>query len=295
MKVLSVLVVGALPTFAFAAAPTSSLDIGATQVGGSTSSSNGVYAVRASGADVWDTQDEFRFVYTSLAGDAEITARVDNLAAPHDWTKAGVMIRETLSPSSRFAYALLSGANGALFQYRANPGGLAAAAGAADGIARAPYWVRLRRDDNVFTAYVSQNGTEWLQRGRSVTIPMSASTYAGLALTSHRDGVLATAGFSHVAIAGLEPQIGTRGVATLTWTAPTEHTDGAPLTDLVGFRLYWGPAPGLHSRQLVINNPGIKTWRVGDLPPGPWYFAVSAISVSGLESAKSNEIHKLIL
>jgi hypothetical protein len=294
MKFFSVLVAGLLPTLSLAAAPTSSLDIGATQVAGSTSSSNGVYTLRASGANIWSTQDEFRFVYASLTGDGEITARVDHLSAPDGWTKAGVMIRETLSANSRFAFALLSGENGAAFHYRGVAGDRAASAGASDRIERAPYWVRLRRDDNVFTAYISANGTDWLRRGRAVTIPMSVSAYAGLALTSHRDGVLASAAFSGVRIIAVPPQSATPGSATLTWAAPTEHTNGTPLTDLVGFKLHWGVAPGLHSSQLTINNPDTTSWKIGDLPAGPWYFTVSAISASGFESAKSNETYKLI-
>ena len=71
--------------------------------------SNGVYTVRASGADIWGARDEFRFVYARLSGDGEVVARIDALSAADSWTKAGVMIRQTLRPSSRFAYALVSG------------------------------------------------------------------------------------------------------------------------------------------------------------------------------------------
>ena len=60
------------------------------------------------GVDIWETQDEFRFVYGAMSGDGEITARVDSIAAADAWTKAGVMIRETLSANSRFAYTLVT-------------------------------------------------------------------------------------------------------------------------------------------------------------------------------------------
>ena len=50
-----------------------------------------------------------------MSGDGEITARVDSIAAADAWTKAGVMIRETLSANSRFAYTLVTGWNGCRF------------------------------------------------------------------------------------------------------------------------------------------------------------------------------------
>jgi hypothetical protein len=153
--------------------------------------------VRASGADIWGTQDEFRFTYLSLAGDGEITARVDSVTATSPWTKAGVMIRETLSANSSYAYTLVSAAYGVDFQYRQSTGG-SAAAGTSDQVTRAPYWVRLRRAGNVFSAYVSADGQTWRQHGSSMTISMGTNVYAGLAVTSHFDGALATAAFSNV-------------------------------------------------------------------------------------------------
>ncbi len=34
------------------------------------------------------------------------------------------------------------------------------------------------------------------------------------------------------------------GTATLSWTPPTQNTDGSPLTDLAGYRVYWGTSSG---------------------------------------------------
>jgi len=185
------------PALGYAAAPTLSRDIGQVGAAGSTSIANGIYTVRASGADIWGTRDEFRFVYGTLTRDGEITARVDSLSATDSWTKAGVMIRESLTSSSRYAYTLVSSANGVDLQYRASTGAYAASRGF-DRVTRAPYWVRLRRIGNVFTAYVSADGNTWRQQGSTVTITMNETVYVGLAVTSHRDGALATAGFSNV-------------------------------------------------------------------------------------------------
>ena len=125
MKSFLLAVACLFPAFAFGAVPTTSVDIGQVAAAGSTSTANGVYTVRASGADIWGTQDEFRFVHAQLSGDGEITARVDSLTATDPWTKAGVMIRETLNANSRFAYTLVSAGNGVSFQHRLLAGGSA--------------------------------------------------------------------------------------------------------------------------------------------------------------------------
>src|SRR6187549_311992 len=191
------------PMLSFAAVPTTSVDIGQVAAAGSTSISNGIYSVRASGVDIWGAQDEFRFVYLSMSGDGEVTARVDSLAATHEWTKAGVMIRESLSANSKFAYTLVTGAMGVDFQYRQLTGGYAGPSGQYDRVTRAPYWVRLRRAGNVFTAFVSADGQTWRQQGSSTTIAMGANVYAGLAVTSIVDGSLATATFSNVNVGSI--------------------------------------------------------------------------------------------
>ena len=154
-----------VPTLGFAASPTTSIDIGQVAVAGSTSTSNGVYTVRASGADIWGTEDEFRFVYVAMSGDGEITARVDSLTNTHSWTKAGVMIRETLNANSRYAYTLVSATNGVSFQNRRSTGALAQQPDR-------PTASRARRTGYVCVepatcsrAYVSANGQTWRQQG----------------------------------------------------------------------------------------------------------------------------------
>jgi hypothetical protein len=272
-----------------------SRDIGPVAAAGSTNSANGVYTVRASGTNRWGTQDEFRFVYRTWTGDGEITARVDSLTAADEWTKAGVMIRESLAANSRFAFTQITGGNGAAFKYRQATGGSAGPAAGYNMTTRAPYWVRVRRVGNTFSAYISPDGTSWTQRGSSVTIQMSASVYVGLALTSHVDGTLATASFSNVQIGtATSPPPPSTGSATLTWIRPTTNTDGSPLTDLAGFKVYWGTASGVYQEQRTINNPAATTTVVSNLTSGRWYFAVTALDTSGAESGKSNQASKLI-
>ena len=57
------------------------------------------------------------------------------------------------------------------------------------GLFDAPYWVRLVRQGNSFSAYRSSNGTSWTLQG-TITVTMNTSVFVGLAVTSHNDGTL---------------------------------------------------------------------------------------------------------
>jgi hypothetical protein len=84
------------------------------------------------------------------------------------------------------------------------------------------------------------------------------------------------------------------GSATLSWSAPTERTDGTALADLAGFRIHYGRMSGIYDYQIDISTPGISTYVVENLVPGDWYFVMTAYDSTGLESDFSNEAHRQI-
>ena len=97
-------------------APWIDTDIGAVGIGGTASFSGGTFSISGSGADIWGTADAFHFAYQSLTGDGQVIARVSSVANVNSWAKAGVMIRESLSPGSAFAQMLVSATRGTGFQ-----------------------------------------------------------------------------------------------------------------------------------------------------------------------------------
>jgi hypothetical protein len=58
--------------------------------------------INSSGMDIWDTADDFYFVYQVVCGDFQITTKLESMANSGTWAKAGLMVRESLSPSSIF-------------------------------------------------------------------------------------------------------------------------------------------------------------------------------------------------
>lgn len=84
------------------------------------------------------------------------------------------------------------------------------------------------------------------------------------------------------------------GTATLSWEAPTANTNGSPLIDLAGYRIYYGPSPKQLSHSVHIKSVGLQTYVIDDLEPGTWYFAVKSVAANGAESSLSDVVAKTI-
>lgn len=167
-----------------------SRDIGAPAVAGSATHVAGTYTIKAAGFDIWDTADQFHYVYQPVTGNVDVVARVASITRAHDWSKAGVMIRESLSASSRHALTVTSVAKGYAFQRRPETG--AYTEHSSGGTGTAPGWVRLVRTGDLFESYRSSNGSTWTRIG-SDTIPMGDTVYVGIAATSHNTTLATTA------------------------------------------------------------------------------------------------------
>ena len=119
--------------------------------------------------------------------------------------------------------------------------------------------------------------------------PADVGTYSNIGI-SVSDGQATTA-LSSFAIAVTTIS---NGSATLSWTAPTENTDGSTLANLAGYRIVYGTSASALTNTIVINNPSVTTFVVENLAPATWYFAVTAVNSSGSESSNSNVANKQI-
>ena len=84
------------------------------------------------------------------------------------------------------------------------------------------------------------------------------------------------------------------GAATLSWTAPTQNTDGSALTNLAGYRILYGTSPTALSQMVQIANAGLTTAVIENLSPATYYFAVKAYTSTGAESSGSNVASKVV-
>jgi hypothetical protein len=146
-------------------------------------------------------------------------ARIKSVQNVNSWTKAGVMMRNTLTADSEHASVFITPANRVCFQPRSAVGQNVLTVHTDPNAVKLPHWVRLVREGNSFKAQHSDDGRRWkdLQGSDSLTpgattwpavaeIQMNPTVYIGLAVTSHAGPLSAEAKMSHVAVAGkVEP------------------------------------------------------------------------------------------
>jgi len=84
------------------------------------------------------------------------------------------------------------------------------------------------------------------------------------------------------------------GTVTLSWIAPTGNTNGTPLTDLAGYHIHYGTSQDNLTKVIDLAGTGTTEYEVSGLAPGTYYFAVSAYTAMGTESAQSDVGNKTI-
>jgi fibronectin type 3 domain-containing protein len=179
--------------------PWQTQDMGTVGVTGSASYNNGVFPVTGAGADIQGSADAFRFVFVPANGNCTIIARVTSVQNIDPWSKAGVMIRESLNANAANAFIAVTPGNGVTWQSRSGTGGSTSYNNTA-GLT-APYWVKLVRSGNTFTEYCSPDGVTWTPQGTN-TFTMSSTALVGLAVTSHNSSSLCMATFDNVTAPG---------------------------------------------------------------------------------------------
>jgi hypothetical protein len=78
------------------------------------------------------------------------------------------------------------------------------------------------------------------------------------------------------------------GTATVSWTPPTRNTNGTSLTNLTGYRIYYGTSANALTQQIQVANASVSTYVISGLGSGTYYFGVRAYNAAGAESVLSN-------
>ncbi|MBI1390367.1 MAG: hypothetical protein GC154_18165 [bacterium] len=165
--------------------------------------STGVYKLVGSGNDIWNAADNFHFMYKEVSGDVSIEATVylDPFSGDGTWSKAGVMVRNDLTPGSTNALGLIR-TQGRDFgrQWRPVADGSSSSVSTLVSGSLASR-IGLQRVGNKVTYYYYDNFTgqrvdDYVQDGIEFTDPV----YVGLAVTAHQVNQLAIGEFSDVKI-----------------------------------------------------------------------------------------------
>lgn len=121
---------------------------------------NGVYTITAHNEAIYDTADDFCFIYWPLTGDVEISGRISRVdpSAPH--AESGFTLRQTLNDNAANVFTGDTAQQGFSFKYRSAAGG-STTGGSQGAPSQIPAWVRLRRQGGIITGATSADGVTW--------------------------------------------------------------------------------------------------------------------------------------
>jgi hypothetical protein len=275
-------------TVTFQALPYAPQDLGNPAVGSIVTVAGNGINVTAAGSDFGGSSDQGNFSYQLYTGNFDVCVRLAGLGLSDIFAKAGLMARETLAVSSRFAAVLATPAmNGSFFEWR-DPTGNASSASGNFPPNYPNTWLRLNRVGNTFTGYASYDGRTWKQLG-SDTITMPSQIYLGFSVSSHGADAATTAQFRDFASV----------TNALLGTPANPHEPIGPssrTTPIAISEIMYKPAPRLDGKNLEFveiynSNPWFQdisgyqltcadmsyTFPAGTSIPGGGYLAVAAV------------------
>lgn len=118
-------------------------------------------------------------------------------------------------------------------------------------------------------------------------------TYSNITITVSDGASSASLPVFSIEVKSAEPAPST-GSATLSWTPPTSNTDGSALTNLAGYRIYYGTSSSSLTNTIGINSAGISSYVITGLSPSTYYFAITAYNSVGAESSRSATVSKVV-
>jgi len=186
------------------------MDIGSPGAAGSVGRAGNDWAVIGSGHDIWDSADDFHFLYKRVQGNFKMSIEnayvgpIGEVPTGSTWAKMGIMARQSLTAPSAYAYAMIRSQDQAFsLQWREEEG----IGSNWDGDATQTYVpdhhgaFGLERVGNDFTAfYIDATGAEVVNNIHYVE--MTDPIWLGIAVTSHETGSTAVGLFSNVKFQG---------------------------------------------------------------------------------------------
>ncbi|MEO8266817.1 MAG: putative Ig domain-containing protein [Ilumatobacteraceae bacterium] len=216
------------------------------------------YTAEVGKGDIGGNNDQFQYVYTPLIGDGRLTARIASQDSNDKDAQAGVMFRQTLEANSSFAMVGITESSGGQFIYRDGAG--ATAVVSSNPSPPAPYWVRLTRLGNVFTAERSADGVTWVSAGQH-TISMGSTTFVGLGVTTHNNSSkLGVATFDNVSITTVTDSVAPTVTGVSSTTVDGSYKAGVVIPVTVTFS---EPVTVTGTPQLTLNSGGVVNYNSG--------------------------------
>ena len=216
--------------------PWQSGDIGTPATAGVSGYKNGTFGITSTGSDIFWSNDQFHYIYRQVSGNAEIIARVVSTNKTNEWSKTGIMIRESLADNAKHSMLVKTPWHGIVNQYRTNSPG--ETDNFNEDTLKTVNWLKLNRTGNVITSSYSRDGITWTTFN-SVTISMQQNIYVGLCAAGINDVLSNKSTYDNVSVNGtlvnFAPTISITAPANnATFTAPAAFTINVTAADADG-------------------------------------------------------------
>jgi hypothetical protein len=115
--------------------------------------------------------------------------------------------------------------------------------------------------------------------------PNSTGTNSGIAISVSDIKTSASLGAFAIRVNAAPP-----GMVQLSWSKPERNTDGSSLTNLAGYRIYYGNASTALNKQIELYSANTTSAMIENLSAGTWYFAIASRNTDNIVSASSTVI-----
>jgi hypothetical protein len=143
--------------------------------------------------------------------------------------------------------------------------------------------------------FAIQNKPSWAtfntSTGELAGTPSTSSigNYDGVAISVSNGVATATLPSFNISVTQIS-----NGSVTLSWLPPTTNTNGTTLTNLAGYKIYYGTSPSTMTQSVQITNPGLASYVIDNLSPATWYFSLVSYNSADVESPLSTTVSKTI-
>ena len=140
-------------------------------------------------------------------------------------------------------------------------------------------------DSKTVTTNGSYTFNNPLVSGTTYSVVVGSQPASQNCTVSNNSGTIAATNVANV----LAACVTISGNVSLSWTKPTQNTDGSVLTDLAGYKLYYGTDPNNLSNTIDIASGNTLSYTVQGLTAGTlYYFSISSYNVLLEEGPRSN-------
>lgn len=171
-------------------------EIGPQLPGGQKVESDTAMTLYSAGKDIWETDDNFRFVCTPVDGDFSFSATLNTLQRSKKWAKAGLMLRTGATTDAPHVLLATFADGFVMLGWREKPGAKMQQLDMGSFIF--PLHMKLERKDEFLYASCSSDGHNWTTKKLKLSKHFGRKAAAGMALTSNDRHYFSAAEFSEI-------------------------------------------------------------------------------------------------